>query len=134
LGKKLDDYRNKKLFEFGFAEPDKVEVKQDGASFVFAKSGTGWTKDGKSVEPGDVQQLIDRLRDLTGTGFADSATGAVFAEYTVKSEKVVISKQGDKYFARRADSTEVVTVEAAVVAEIKEKAAAIKQPDPAKKQ
>jgi hypothetical protein len=130
LGKGVDDYRNKKLFEFGFTEPDRVEVKQDGAVYSFSKVNNDWKKDGKSVEPGQVQQVIDRLRDLTATKFADAATGAVFAEYSVKAEKVIVTKQGETFYAKRTDSNEAAVLDAAAVTEIKTLAAAVKEPPP----
>ncbi|MBM3765383.1 MAG: DUF4340 domain-containing protein [Acidobacteria bacterium] len=128
LGKGVDDYRNKKLFEFGFTEPDRVEVKQDGAVYSFSKVSNDWKKDGKSVEPGQIQQVIDKLRDLAATKFADAATGAVYAEYSVKAEKVVVTKQGETFYGKRADSNEAAVLDASALTEIKTLAAAVKEP------
>lgn len=137
LAKGLDDFRNKKLFEFGFNAPDRVEVKQDGAAYLFTKAGTEWKRDGKTYDPGSVQQVVDRLRDLTAVKFADAAAGAPVAEYTAGSEKVSVTKQGETYFARRANEAEVYVLDAKAVSEIKELAAGAKEaappPAPAKK-
>ncbi|MBL8242367.1 MAG: DUF4340 domain-containing protein [Bryobacterales bacterium] len=137
LAKKLDDFRNKKLFEFGFNQPDTVEVKQGGAVYAFKKSGSDWKRDGKTVEPGEVQQVVDRLRELTATGFADTGPGAIVAEYVVGKETVVVNQQGEKYFARRANEPEVYVLDGKAVSEIKDLAAAVKEPattpTPAKK-
>lgn len=130
LAKGLDDYRNRKLFEFGFNQPDHVEVKQDGATYLFAKSGTEWKRNGKTVDPGAVQQVVDKLRDLTALKFADSAAGAPVAEYTVGKEKVIVTKQGDTYFARRENEAEVSILDGKSVNEIKDLAAAAKEVTP----
>lgn len=137
MGKGLDDFRNKKLFEFGFNQPETVEVKQDGTTYLFTKAGADWKKDGKTIEPGSVQQLVDRLRELAATKFAPSAAGAPVAEYTAGKEKVIVNKMGDAYFARRANEPEVYVLGAKAVGEIKDLAAGAKEatppPAPAKK-
>jgi len=130
LAKGLDDFRNKKLFEFGFTQPEGVEVKQEGASYPFTKSGADWKRDGKAIDPGSVQQLIDRLRELTATKFAAASAGAPFAEYTAGKEKVNVSKQGDVYYAKRANEPEIYILDAKAVSEIRDLAAAVKEAAP----
>jgi len=135
VAKGLDDFRNKKLFEFGFNQPERVEIKQDGTAYTFTKAGAEWKQGEKKIDPGSVQQLVDRLRELSATKFAESAAGAVTAEYTVGKETVTISKQGDVYLARRANEPEVYVLDGAVLTEIKQLAAGAKElaPPPAKK-
>lgn len=135
LNKNLDDLRNKKPFAFGLNDPAQVEIKQDGTTYLFTKSGSDWKRDGKTVEPGSVQQVLDRLRDLTAVRFAESVTGTPAAEYTVGSEKVTVNKQGDTYLARRGNEAEVYVLDSKAVSEIKDLAAAAKElpPPPAKK-
>ncbi|MSV29359.1 MAG: DUF4340 domain-containing protein [Bryobacterales bacterium] len=130
LAKGLDDFRNKKLFEFGFNQPETVEVKQGGATFLFTKSGADWKRGGKTMDPGSVQQLIDRLRELTAAKFATAPAGAPEAEYTVGKEKVLVNKQGDIYYARRANEPEIYVLDAKAVSEIKDLAAAAKEASP----
>ena len=127
LDKGLDHFRNKKLFEFGFTQPDRVEVKDGEKSFVFAKSGTDWKRDGKTIDPGSVQQVVDRLRELAAVKFADAAAGAVVATYTVGKETVTVTKQGEVYFARRADGPDVYVLDAKSVNEVRELAAGAKE-------
>src|SRR3954453_7835226 len=103
LDKGLDDFRNKKVFDFGFSDPIKVDVK--GASYV--KSGDKWTSGGKTMDNGSVQTLIDKLRDLSATKFAERAGGEPVFYATITSnngkrvEKVTIRKAGEQYFAQR---------------------------------
>ncbi|HEU0121225.1 MAG TPA: DUF4340 domain-containing protein [Bryobacteraceae bacterium] len=131
LGKGLDDLRNKKLFEFGFNQPDRVEVKQDGTAYTFTKAGAEWKKDGKSIDPGSVQQIVDRLRELSAIKFAETAAGAVTAEYSVGKETVTVTKQGETYFARRANEPDVYVLDGKTLADIRELAAGAKELPPA---
>ena len=71
LDKGLDDFRNKKLFDFGFSDPGKVELK----NAVYTKSGDKWMSGSKTMDNASVQSLIDKLRDLSATKFADSGGG-----------------------------------------------------------
>jgi hypothetical protein len=104
-----------------------VEVKDGEKSFVFAKSGNDWKRDGKTIDPGSVQQVLDRLRELAAVKFADSAAGAMVAEFTVGKEKVTVTKQGEMYFARRADGPDVYVLDAKTVNEVRELAAGAKE-------
>src|SRR5258708_10814285 len=40
LDKGLDDFRNKKLFDFGFAEPEKIEIHNVSKSYFLTRSGS----------------------------------------------------------------------------------------------
>src|SRR4051794_9148766 len=51
LDKAPDDFRNKKVFDFGFSDPSKVDVK--GVSYT--KTGDKWTSAGKTLDNGTVQ-------------------------------------------------------------------------------
>lgn len=140
VSKTLDDFRNKKLFEFAFAEPVRVEVKHEGQAWAFVKSGSDWKKDGKTMDPGSVQQVVDQLRELTAIKFAASAAGAIAAEYSVALpdnkglEKVTVTKQGNSYFARRDGSSEVLELDGKVVEDIRAAAASAKEITPAKEE
>ena len=65
LDKSLDDFRNKKLFDFGFSDPSKVELK----GVTYAKSGDKWMAGSKTMDNTSVQNLIDKLRDLSAAKF-----------------------------------------------------------------
>ena len=76
LNKGLDDFRNKKLFDFGFSDPTKIEIKNGaGAPVTYAKTGDKWTAGPKNMDNSSVQNLIDKLRDLTATRFAEQGGG-----------------------------------------------------------
>jgi hypothetical protein len=137
LDKGVEDFRNKKLFEFGFSDPTKIELK--GATYT--KSGDKWMSGAKTMDNGSVQTLIDKLRDLTATKFADKAPGDPVFEATVTSnsgkkvEKVTIRKQGTDYFAQREGEPSIYQLDAKAVDDLQAAASAIKEavPEPVKK-
>ena len=65
-----------------------------------------------------VQNLIDKLRDLAATKFAEKGGGQPVFEATVvsntgkRTEKVVISKQGAQYFAQREGEPSIYELDA----------------------
>ena len=140
LDKGLDDFRNKKLFEFGFNDPNKIEVKDGAKLYSFAKSGDKWMAGGKQMDSTGVQSLIDKLRDLSSIKFLDTAAGAPLLELTVVSgdgkntEKVIVTKQANSYHARRENEPAVYELDGKVVEEIQKTAADVKEFQPPKDQ
>jgi len=132
LDKGLDDFRNKKLFDFGFSDPSKVDA--NGA--VYDKSGDKWMSAGKPMDNSTVQNLIDKLRDLSATKFADSAAGQPVFTATVTSnngkraEKVTIRKQGDQYFAQRENEPSIYQLDAKSVDDLQAAAKDVKPAPP----
>jgi len=108
LDKNLEDFRNKKLFEFGSDDPNKIEVRDGSKTYFFTRSGQDWwSGDAKKQDPGTAQDLVDKIRELSSSRFVDSGFTAPIIDLTVTSgdgknvEKVSISKAGDKYIAMR---------------------------------
>ncbi len=69
--KGVDDFRNKKLFDFGFTDPTKVEI--NGAAYQ--KSGDKWMSGSTQYDSGSLQTVIDKLRDLGAAKFSDKMAG-----------------------------------------------------------
>ena len=137
LDKGVDDFRNKKLFDFGFSDPSKVELK----TAIYTKIGDKWMSGAKTMDNGTVQTLIDKLRDLAATKFVEKGGGTEFFTATVTSntgkrlEKVAISRQGNQYFAQRENEPSIYELDTKVVDELTKAAADVKvaAPEPAKK-
>jgi Domain of unknown function (DUF4340) len=110
LEKNVDDFRDKKLFDFGYNDPDKVELHNADKSY-FLTRGTGgaddWWSNGKKMDGANVESVISDLRDLNATSFPASGFSAPAISVTVVSqagkhtEKVEIAKSGDHYIAQR---------------------------------
>ncbi len=135
LNKSLDDFRNKKLFDFGFSDPTRIELK----NATYAKSGDKWMSGSKAMDNSTVQTLIDKLRDLSATKFADRGAGETVFDATVTSnegkrvEKVSIQKQGAQYFARRENDPTVYEMDPKAVEDLQKAAADVKEAPPEKK-
>ena len=136
LDKDLDSFRNKKLFDFGWNEPSKVQVGQT----VFQKSGENWMSGSKRMDSPGVQGVIDKLRDLASIKFADAAQGAPLLEAAVTSndgkrvEKVAISKQGNLYFAKRENEPSAYELDGKAVEDLQKAVQDVKEYQPPKDQ
>jgi hypothetical protein len=134
LDKKIEDFRNKKLFDFGWTDPGKVEI---GKS-TFEKTGDKWMSSGKQMDASSVQSVVDKLRDLAATKFVDAGSGAPVLEITVTSnggkrvEKVSISKQGDTYFAKRENEPSIYELDGKAVEDLQKAANEVKPFQPPK--
>ena len=135
LNKSLDDFRNKKVFDFGFNDPNRIEIKDGAQSKVIEKSGENWTSGGKTMDSISVQNLIDKLRDLASTKFVDSGFTTPVLELTVASndgkraEKVQIAAAGANFLARRENDSSLYQLDANAVTGLREAAAGV-QPAP----
>jgi hypothetical protein len=107
IDKGADDFRNKKLFDFGFLEPSKVELHIGSKAYSLTRSGEDWSQDGKKMDAGTVQSLISELRDFTADKFLDSGFANPTIDVSVTSddgkrvEKVLIAKSKGGYVAKR---------------------------------
>lgn len=140
LDKSLDDFRNKKLFDFGFNDPTRVEFRDGPKSSVFVKSGDKWFLNGKQMDSASLQSLVDKLRELSSIKFVDSGftTAAIEASATSKDgklvEKVLVSKSANSYFARRENEPAVYELDGKVVEELQKAASEVKDYQPPKDQ
>ena len=133
--KSMADFRNKKLFDFGFTEPAKIEIKVAGKTKSCGKNGEKWICDNKEVKPETVSAFIDKIRDLSAKEFVEGASKIAAAEIEVtvvtgdakKTETVRIA--GDK--GARGDEPAMYDLDPANVEAIKQAFEAIKEPAPA---
>lgn len=139
LDKQADDFRNKKLFDFGFSEPSKIEIK-DGSkpAVAYAKSGEKWFAGPKQMDATSVQNLIDKLRDLSATKFLESGFTAPTFEVTVtsnegkRSETVQLSRNGSDFFAMRKNEPTVYQIDSKAAEELMKAAGDVKEAQPEK--
>ena len=142
VDKGLDDFRQKKLFDFGFNDPSKIEVHDSGKAYAFTKSGDDWNSNGKKVDGISVQSFLDKLRDLSASKFIDSGfLGTPSIDISVtwsdgkRVEKVLIAKQGSDYVAQRENEPSLYGLDSKTVDELSKAASDVKPaaPPPAKK-
>jgi len=138
VDKGLDDFRNKKLFDFGFSEPTKLEIKDGTKVASYQKSGEKWMSGSKQMDSTSVNAFIDKARDLSATKFVDTGFTTPEIEITVTSnngkrvEKVLISKNGNNYFAKRENEPSIYQLDPKTVEDLRKAATDIKESTPTK--
>jgi hypothetical protein len=141
VDKGLDDFRNKRLLDFGFNDPNKVEVHDGAKSYTFQKTGEDWFSNGKKLDSVSLQSFLDKLRDVSASKFIDSGEpGTAAMDITVtwsdgkKSEKLLISKHGADYIGKRDNEPSLYGLDSKTVDDLSKAAADVKPaPPPAKK-
>jgi hypothetical protein len=132
LTKSLDDFRNKKLFDFGFDDPTKIEVREASKTMILTRSGQDWWSDGKKMDSASVQSFVDKIRDLSASRFIDSRSGAFLMDITVTSkegrhiEKVLLSKTNNNYVAKRENESTLYELDAKAIEELQKSAGNVK--------
>jgi len=133
VNKKLDDFRNKKVFDFGFNDPNKVEIHDGSKAYFLTKGGQDWWgTDGKKLDAGSVDSLVSKLRDLQASKCDESGFTTPVIEMTVASndskrtEKVLISKSGGSYVAKRENEPSLYALDSSAVEELQKSAGEIK--------
>jgi len=139
LNKSVDDFRNKKLFDFGWSDPTKIDIRDGAKTLSFQKQDDKWMGGGKQMDATSVQSLIDKLRDLSATKFHDAGFTTAIFEAAVTSnegkrvERVLISKAGDKYMAQRQGEPAIYEIDAKAFEELQRAAGDVKEPPPPQK-
>jgi len=132
LDKDLDDFRNKKLFDFGFVDPKEIELHAGSKAHFLVRSGDDWWWNGKKMDSGTVQSLISDLRDLSGDRFPDSGFANPTIDVTVtcddgkRVERVLITKSGNVYLAKRENEPALYQLNSSSVDDLQKAADGIK--------
>jgi len=132
LEKSLDDFRNKKLFDFGFSDPTRIEIQQGTSTRTFSRAGNDWKMDGKTMDSAGVQGLVDQLRELSASKFASdgfttaAASIAIVSNDGKRTEKAEFSKTADGYLARRGAEPGLYQLDAKALNDILEASTKVK--------
>jgi hypothetical protein len=141
LDKSLDDFRNKKLFDLGSEDLNKIEIHDGSKTYFLTRSGEDWwSGSAKKMDPGSVQDLVDKIRDLSASKFVDTGVGAATSiDLTVTSndgkrvEKVAIANLGANYIAKRENDSTLYQIDSKTIDDLKRSAENIKPAVPAGK-
>jgi len=134
LGKSLDDYRNKKMFDFGFNDPNRITIQDGEMATAYEKINMKWMAGGKEIDSTSLQAFIDRLRDLSASKFADTGFTKAAITLTVasndgkKTEVVDISpaSAGANYIAQRRGEEGLYELDADAVKQLRQTAVDVK--------
>jgi len=133
LNKGLDDFRNKKLFDFAYQDPEKIEMHDGAKSYFLTRSGSEWWgPDGKKLDAATVDAVVEKIRSLAASKFPTSGftTGAL--ELTVTSnagkrvERVAISKNSDTYVGKRENEPALYELPSSAIRELQDAAGRLK--------
>ncbi|MEI9812344.1 MAG: DUF4340 domain-containing protein [Acidobacteriota bacterium] len=140
LNKKLEDFQNKKLFDFGFDDPSKVEIKIKDDTKVFeknvGKSAALWLSNGRTMDSVAVQNLIDKLRELSASRIDDVAPATAEILITVTSnngkrvETVQIAPSGPDFLAKREKEPQFYRIDGSAITALKEALASVREAAP----
>jgi hypothetical protein len=139
LDKKLDDFRNKNLFDFGYKDPDKIEMHNGSKAYFLTKGGADWWSNGKKMDAGGVEDFISDLRNLAANKFVNSGFAQPTIELTVSSddgkrvEKVSVAKSSDGFIAKRENESTLYHLEASPIDALEKAADDIKPAAPTHK-
>jgi len=133
LDKNLEDFRNKKLFDLGSDDPNKIEIRDGTKTYFLTRNGEDWwSGTAKKMDAASVQELIDKIRDLSASKFVDSGFTAALIDLTITSndgkrvEKVAISKAGDNYIAKRENEPTLYQLDSKAVDDLTKSASDVK--------
>jgi hypothetical protein len=132
LDKGLDDFRDKKLFDFGFAEPNKIELHSGSKAYFLTRGGQDWWQEGKKMDAASVDSLMGKLRDLSAHQFVDSGFANPAIEITVtfddgkRVDKILIAKSNDAYVAKREKESDLYQMSSSSVADLQRAANELK--------
>ena len=132
LDKGAEDFRNKKLFDFAFSDPNKVELKIGPKNYALTRNVHDWLSDGKQMDVNGVGLLLSDIRDLAADKFVDSGFANPTIDVTVTSddgkriEKVSFAKTGDGYVAKRENDPTLYHLAAGPVDSLQEAADGLK--------
>jgi hypothetical protein len=121
LDKKLDDFRNKKIFDFGYSDPSKIEMHNGAKAYFLTKGGDDWWTNGKKMDGVVVDAFLSDLRDLSASKFVDSGFTQPAIDLTVTSgdgkrvERVSLAKSGDGFVAKRENDSTLYYLDASLV-------------------
>lgn len=138
LDKSLEDFRNKKLFDFGYADPNKVELHDGAKAYYLTRSSNGdwWNGNSKKMDTDSAQSFLDRVRDLAASSFPDtgfaspSITLKVTSDDGKRVEQILIAKAGKNYIATRENEPSLYQLDSISVDDLLKSAGDMKEATP----
>lgn len=139
LGRSLDDFRSKQLFDFGYTDPDQIEYHSGATAVVLTHAGNTWLSNGRKMDTDSVEGVVSALRELSANKFVTSGFTAPALDVTVTSnrgqrvEKVEIAKTSDGGIAKREDDSSLYSLDSATINNLTTAIASLKPAGPPKK-
>jgi hypothetical protein len=138
LEKSFEEFRNKKVFDFGWSDPSRIEVHDGTKSAIYQRSDQKWTSGGRQMDATAVEAVVEKLRELSAAKFVDKGFSTPSMDLAVTSsdgsrvEKAALSKTGNDWFAMRQNEPTIYQLDASAVDELQKAIASVKEAAPAK--
>jgi Domain of unknown function (DUF4340) len=139
IDKNLEDFREKRLFDFADSNPEKIEMHSGPKSYFLTRSGEDWWSDGKKMDAVSIDSLVREIRLLSATkfvtaGFSSPTTTLIVTSNDGKRvEKVEVSKESSGYVAKRENEPLLYELDAKVLEDLQKAADELKPAAPPKK-
>ena len=139
IHKNLDDFREKRLFDFAESNPEKIEIHSGSKSYFLTRNGEDWWSDGKKMDAVSIDSLLRAIRMLSATKFVSSGFSSTAATLIATSnggkrvEKVEISKAGTGYMAKRENELLLYELDAKAFEDLQKAADELKPAETPKK-
>jgi hypothetical protein len=139
LGRGVDAYRNKQLFDFGFTDPNRIVYHAGATNVALERKDNDWYSDGKKMDGATVSSLIDALRGLSASKFVDSGYTKPEIDVTVVSNDgketatAHLQKTAGGAIAKRDDSPGLYFFDSAAMDNLDKAIAGLKPAAPATK-
>ena len=137
--KPLDDYRSKRLMDFGYEDPVRIELDFVGKKSVVERKDKDWMLNGKKVDAATLMPFLDALRAFSALKFVPGGftTAASTVSVTQKDgktvEKLLLAKVGNFIYAKREGETGDYEIDPKTLADLEGALGKVKEPGPAKK-
>jgi hypothetical protein len=139
IDKNLDDFREKRLFDFADSNPEKIEMHSGPKSYFLTRSGEDWWSDGKKWDAVSIDSLIREIRLLSATKFVFSDISSPTTTLIVTSndgkrvEKVLVTKTVNGYMAKRENEVQFYELDPKVFEDLQKAADDLKAAEAPKK-
>jgi hypothetical protein len=132
VDKAPEEFRNKKLFSFGFAELERIEVKNNGKATLLERKGEDWLLGGKKADASTVQPVVDQLRMMQAMKFARNAVSSPFFEISIQargtksSEQLQVSRKGNFHYAKRVGEAVEFEIDPKLISDLESALSSVK--------
>jgi len=132
VNKKVEEFRNKKLFDFGYSQPNKLEIHTSDKTYSLLRGGQDWWDNGKKMDEESVRSVISNLRDLSAEKFVDSGfttpeiVATLISQDGKRAERVQIAKSGANYIAKRENDPALYQLTSTAVDDLRKSVDGIK--------
>lgn len=134
LRKPLANFRDMRVFRFGFTDVFQMRYVAHGQDFTIQKPNENWMREGTQVDASKANTLLDELRAATATAFEEGTLPAGELTHTLtvetsdgREETVQIHLSGEAHFAVRSGEKGYYSLPLTFVKDLDEAANALAQ-------